>query len=486
MAGNQQAYDTYMTAGHDAAWEQNWDNAIRYYSLALKEFPEEAEALNNLGLSLVRADRMNEALKIYERAIIVAPEDPTAFEGAAYVLEAIGNLREASQRYTQVADLYLQQRDLEKAIHAWEFAVQFTPGLIPIHAKLAQAHERVADKKRAVYHYLMLGYHFARNHQIDKGIKAVERALALEPRDSGALNTIAALRSGGEVLPPYDENAARHVPEAKRLDEDFGFFGEEGDTAVSTTGDPMGPMGEAMNQSLNLLAAYVLEQGMLDATGADALNGMQLQRQNDRPGAVAAYQRAVKSLPHPALKMSLGGLLLLEDNAAEAIKYLGDALADSNIANGAMHALGVAYTKLGKHQQAARYLIQCLQAVEMQRKSGTPAELEDTYSNLLVSLNEATTDAQQAINERFIRTLSGEDWPQRVVDLRQHLDEIGGQGGTGGMREFLGSEGGDELADTVARIDRYIREGRLVLAMDESHQAVEIFDRFGGIVFQKQ
>ncbi len=474
MADNQNAYDTYMTAGHDAAWEQNWDNAIRYYSLALKEFPEDPEALNNLGLSLVRADRMNEALKVYERAVTLAPEDPTPLEGAAYALEAIGNLREASQRYTQVADLYLQQRDLEKAIQAWEFAVQFTPGLIPIHAKLAQAHERTGDKKRALYHYLMLGYRFARSNQIDKGIKAVERALALEPRDSRALNTMAALRSGGEVLPPEDENAvSRHVPEAKRLDEDFGLFDEEGGGVISTTGDPMGPMGEAMSQSQNLLAAYVLEQGMLDATGADALTGMELQRQGNRPGAIAAYQRAVKSLPHPGLKMSLGGLLLLEEDAAEAVKYLGDALVDPNISGGAMHALGMAYTKLGKHQQAARYLIQCLQAVETQRKSGTPAELEETYSNLLDSLKETTPDALQAINERFIRTLSGEDWPQRVIDLRQHLGEIGGQGGAGGMRDFLGSEGGDELADTIARIDRYIREGRLVLAMDESHQAVE-------------
>ena len=473
MAGNQQAYNTYMTAGHDAAWEQNWDNAIRYYSLALKEFPEEVETLNNLGLSLVRADRMAEALKVYERAIAVAPQDATALEGAAYVLEAIGNLREASQRYTQVAELYLQERDLEKAIQAWEFAVQFTPGLIPIHAKLAQAHERAGNKKRALYHYLMLGYNFARANQVDRGIKAVERALAIEPRDMRALNTMAALRSGGEVLPPEDDNAPRQAATAKRLDEDFGLFDEEGGATTNTTGDPMGPLGEAMNQALNLLAAYVLEQGMLDATGADALSGMELQRQDDAPGAIAAYQRAVKSLPHPALKMSLGGLLLVEDDPAEAVKYLGDALVDPNIANGAMHALGIAYTKLGKHQQASRYLIQCLQAAETQRKSGTPEELEQTYSNLLVSLNDTTPDALQAINERFIRTLTGEDWPQRVVDLRQHLGEIGGQGGVGGMRDFLGSEGGDELADTIARIDRYIREGRLVLAMDESHQAVE-------------
>jgi tetratricopeptide (TPR) repeat protein len=473
MAGNQQAYQTYMTAGHDAAWDQNWENAIRYYSMALKEFPEDSEAHNNLGLSLLRAERLADALRIYERAVSLSPEDPTPLEGVAYALEASGNLREASQRYTQVAELYLQQRDLEKAVQAWELAVQLTPGLIPIHAKLAQAHERNGDKKRALYHYLTLGYHFARTNQIDKGIKAIERALTLEPREPRALNAMAALRSGGEVLPPHDDNAPRHAPEAKRLDDDFGLFDEESGVAANTTGDPMGPMGEAMTQSLNLLAAYVLEQGMLDATGADALSGMELQRQDNREGAIAAYLRAVKALPHPALKMSLGGLLLLEDNAADAVKYLGDALVDSNLSNGAMHALGLAYSKLGKPQQAMRYLIQCLQGVETQRKTGNPDELNSTYSNLLEALSESNVEALQAINDRFLRTLTGEDWPQRVIDLRQHLGEIGGQSGKSGVPEFLSSEGGDELADTIARIDRYIREGRLVLAMDESHQAVE-------------
>lgn len=474
MAGNQQAYQTYMTAGHDAAWEQNWENAVRYYSMALKEFPEDAEAHNNLGLSLLRAERLAEALRIYERAVSLSPDDPTPLEGVAYALEASGNMREASQRYTQVAELYLQQRDLEKAVQAWELAAQLTPGMIPVHAKLAQAHERGGDKKRALYHYLMLGYHFARTNQVDKGIKAVERALAIEARDSRALNMMAALRSGGAVTPPEDENAPRQPQQAKRLDDDFGLFDDES-VAMSavTTGDPMGPLGEAMTQSLNLLAAYVLEQGMLDATGADALSAMELQRQDNREGAIAAYLRAVKSLPHPALKMSLGGLLLLEDNPTDAVKYLGDALVDSNLTNGATHALGMAYAKLGKHQQAMRYLIQCLQGVETQRKSGDPQELAETYGNLVESLSDSTTDALQAINERFLRTLTGEDWPQRVVDLREHLGEIGGQGGAGGMRDFLGSEGSDELADTIARIDRYIREGRLVLAMDESHQAVE-------------
>lgn len=473
MAGNQQAYQTYMTAGYDAAWEQNWDSAIRYYSLALQEFNEDFEAHINLGLSLLRAERLGEAIRVYDRAIALMPNEPEPLERSADVLEQMGNLKEASQRYVRVADLFLQQRDVDKAIAAWERAIELTPGMVAIHGKLARAYEHQEQKPKAFFQYLMLGFYYGRSGDIEKGLKAVERAIAIKPKDSQALNMLAALRSGGELLPPQDENGRRGVAPAKRLDSDFTFMDEPGGTEATNTGDPLGPLGDALNHALNLLAAYVLEQGLLDATGADALAAMEAQRMGDHTGASAAYLRAVKALPHPALKMNLGGMLVLQDQPDEAVRYLGDALVEPSLSAGAMHALGVAYAKLGKHKQANRYLIQCLQAIEGERGTASPQEIAQVYGSLLEALSDSTPDALQSINDRFIRTLTGEDWPQRVVDLRQHLNEIGGIGGASGIEEFLGSEGGDELADSVARIDRYIREGRLVLAMDEAHQAVE-------------
>ena len=36
MAGNRDAYEKYMSAGHDAAWDQNWQAAIRAYGQAVQ------------------------------------------------------------------------------------------------------------------------------------------------------------------------------------------------------------------------------------------------------------------------------------------------------------------------------------------------------------------------------------------------------------------------------------------------------------------
>ena len=62
MAGNREAYEKYMTSGHDAAWDQNWPVAIRAYTLAVQEMVEDAEAHLHLGLAFLKADKLNDCL----------------------------------------------------------------------------------------------------------------------------------------------------------------------------------------------------------------------------------------------------------------------------------------------------------------------------------------------------------------------------------------------------------------------------------------
>ena len=273
-------------------------------------------------------------------------------EQASEVLERMGRNKDASQKYAQVAEAYLALRDLDKAIHSWERASSLTPGMTSVHAKLAQAYERINDRKRALRQYLILAYWFRRNNDSGRAMKAVERALKLDSRNSFALNSLNALRSGGELVMPPDDEAATGAAQQdqKRLDADFGLA-DDPETIRRTEGDPRGPIGEAINQALNLLAAHVLESGMLDATDADALQAMELQRQDARAEAIAAYQRAANGLSHPALQMSLGGLLLQQDQPLDAIRHLEAAQKLPELSIGAMHALGMGYTRIGKQKQ---------------------------------------------------------------------------------------------------------------------------------------
>ncbi len=467
MAGNRELFQQHMDSGHNAAWDQDWNTAIKAYSQAVQEFPEDADAHIHLGLSLLKVDRLDDALKVYTRACQLAPDDPTPMEKSADVLERMGRLKEAAQQYINVSDVYLGMRDLDKAIGNWERATQLTPGLITIHAKLAQAYERIGDKKKAVREYLTLAFNFARLDERDKAEKAVERALRLDRRNSHALNTLRAIRSGGEVTLPPDADNGAAVPAAESVR-------ATAERAAVGEADPLGPMGEAMSQALVGLADYVVESGSLDIAGSHALEAMQLQRQELLEEAIGAYQRAEANLRHPALKMNLGSLLFLNDQPEEAVKHLGEATVDPRLSPGALHALGFSYFKMGRQKQAARFLIQSLQAVDtsLAINEQETVELAQIYDRLLGALDGRTDEALATINQRFLDLLSGKDWKQRISETRRHLEEVMRDQGDAGVVDFLGTGGSDKLASTVSHVDSYIRQGLLTLAMDEAHNAV--------------
>lgn len=464
MPGNRDAYEQSMNAGHGAAWDQDWRAAANYYARAVQEFPEDPEAHIHLGLALLNNEKLEEALRVYKRAHQLAPDDPIPLEKSADVLERMGRLKEAAQQYVNVSEVYLAQRDLTKAIGNWERATQLTPGLTAIHAKLAQAYERIGDKKKAIREYLKLASNFRLQNETEKAIKAVERALRLDQKNAYALNTLRALQSGGQViLEDYDDDepSAKHsTGEAKRVE--------------VKEADPLGPMGEAMTEALTLLASYVIESGDMDAIG-DAMQAMEMQRQSINDQAIEAYKRADTRLRHPALKMNLGGLLLLADKADEAAKQFGEAIAAPELQAGAFHGLGWAYAKLGKHRMAVKNLIRALQTVDeaMTIDPNEASELSSTYDRLTKMLSERSDEILSPINERFVKLLTGKDWKQRIAETRRTLEDTIREEGEQGLVDFLSEAGSSALTESVSSIDKYMRQGLLVLAMDEAHRAVE-------------
>lgn len=473
MPGNRQAYDQAMNAGHNAAWDKEWALAIAAYGQAIQEFPEDAAAHIHLGLALLEIGRLDDALKVYTRANQLSPNDPIPLEKSADVLERMGRMKDAAQQYINVSEVYLSQRDYDKAIDNWERATRLTPGLIPIHAKLAQAYERIGNKAQAVYQYLLLGYHFNRMGENAKGVTSVQRALKLDGKYAPSLNMLHALQSGGDVAAPTRPADAPSKPSGTGSLPPLPDSPR--DERVVGEADPLGPMGEAMTDALGLLASYVIEGGQLDAAGGSALQAMEFQRQGVNDRAITAYQAAVKSLNHPALKMNLGGLLLLADKPKEALQFLGEAATHPQLAAGALHALGKAYLAQGKQKNALRYLIQSLQAVDTSlavdaREIG---ELSSLYEQLMTTLEGRTDEALETVNARFMSLLGGKDWKRRISETRRQLEETLRGQGEQGLLDILVAQRSDELTDSVARIDQYMRQKLWILAMDESHRAIE-------------
>ena len=483
MPGNQELYQQEMEAGNEAAWDQDWKAAANAYGRALQQFPDDPEAHLSLGFSLLRAERLNEALRVYKRAYQLTPEDPIPLEKSADVLQKMGRMREAAKQYANVADVYLKQRDIDKAISNWEKATELTPGLVALHSKLAKAYKRIGDRKRAIYHYLMLAYNFSRSADSERAAKAAQYALKLNRNHTEALNALRSAESGAQVKQPTPVKQAEKV---RATSEDMAVdWGDLSDIDITTEGaevstseaDPLGPMGEAMADSLSMLASHIMMSGGFEVGGVEALQAMEFQRQGLYSEAITAYEKAVGHMSHPALSLNLGALLLLSEQPEDAVKSLQGATQDDGLEVGAYHALGQAYFRQGKYRSGVEYLAQAarLSDLSIAASETDRQEVETVYSALLESNSKRKEkdEALQAVCQRLVNLLSGREWTRRLEDTRYQMVDAEREGGGERVIEFLAEDINEDVPESISKIDRYIRNNNFTLAMDEAQYAIE-------------
>ena len=472
MADTREIYNQAMNKGDDAAWDHDWKTAISAYARAVQTVPDDPRAHTSLGLALLQAKRFEDSLKVYQRAHQLSPDDPVPLEKSADVLERMGRLREAAQQYVSVADIYLAQRDLDKAIGNWERATRLTPGLLQIHLRLAQSYERIGQKKSAIREYLTLAFNFRAGGDLPKAKQAVERALRLDPINPQALNTKQALESGGDVFTPKNEENDRDLD---NLGERKSGFEAGQNNAQTSDADPRGPIGEATELALSDLAEFLLNN---DLTGPmlQAIQAIELQKAGDHAGAITLFRTAeAGGVRHPALAMSLGSMYVADGNWQAALDPLNKARNSNTYASGAVHGLGQAYYGLGNQREAASHLLNALRLVDtgLAMTPDEAAQIEAVYKVLSDSLFNLAESDLARMNVRFSGWLGNPDWKRRIVDSRRDLQETLSSEGVTGLAQAV-SEGGDKVTTMVGNVDRYMKQHLYVLAIDEAFHAIEI------------
>ena len=156
MSGREDIFQKAMNDGHSAAWDQEWDKASAAYRRALQEFPDHPKALNSLGLALYQLGSLDEALRIYMNVAKLSPDDPVPVEKVAQISERTGDLKTAVDAAMRAGDLFLQQRDTEKALENWVRVTNVNPENAIAHSRLAQVHERLGHAQQAVTEYLAI------------------------------------------------------------------------------------------------------------------------------------------------------------------------------------------------------------------------------------------------------------------------------------------------------------------------------------------
>ncbi|KAA0246549.1 MAG: tetratricopeptide repeat protein, partial [Chlorobiota bacterium] len=200
MPGRDEIFQKSMNEGHSAAWDQEWSKAAAAYRRALEEFPDHPKALNSLGQALHQLNQVDEALQIYLRAVKVSPDDPVPMEKMAQLSERVGDLKTAMEAAIRAGDLFLKQRDPEKALQNWVHVTSINPEHAIAHSRLAQVHEKLGHSQQAAMEYLAIASILQRAGNAEKTQEMVNKAQSLVPNSAEVKQAQTLLRTG-QLLP---------------------------------------------------------------------------------------------------------------------------------------------------------------------------------------------------------------------------------------------------------------------------------------------
>ncbi|MEK9163944.1 MAG: tetratricopeptide repeat protein, partial [Chloroflexota bacterium] len=503
MAGNRTIYDQAMLEANSAAWDQQWDKAIAGYRRALDEFPDDGNALSNLGLTLLATDKLEEALVVYQRAARLNPKEPVAIEKCGELFERIGRTPEAAQTYLAVAELYLSQRDVSKAIANWARAAFLTPDNLQAHSRLALAYERTEKPKEAVAEYLAVARILQKQSESPKALQAAQHAAQLDPRGSEALNAIDMIQRGITLPEPPRPRSGTSLLSALPA---RGFGAPE--EAVKDKTDPArpvkknNPLEAARRNALSALADMLFDMGedtpapvrgkrttgILKKPGTDMLQDV---RTNSRArvlgnlgqaidlqsnAAAAFYEKALRAgLEHAALRFALGAAYFDSERYGDAIKQFLPATNHRDYDAGAHFGLGLCYGRDSKMKNAVGHLLDSLRLVDLTTVPERQADaLSALYETLAENIGRGQNDEQLTrLGEGLIAFLSGPDWQERVAQARQQLNAQQEGGALAALADLLSVPGAERVTESMALIEKYVAQNRLETAMDEAHRAVE-------------
>lgn len=482
-----------MNDGHSAAWDQEWSKAAAAYRNALQEFPDHPKALNSLGLALFQQAEFEEALQIYKRVALVSPQDPVPMEKLAQLLERTGHLKEAIDAAFKAADLFLNQREVNKAIENWVRVTSLNPEHMLAHSRLALAHEKMGHKVQAVAEYIALASLVQRTGNLEKTAELVGKAMQIMPESAEAKQAQALLRSG-QLLPkplrPKGGTGPIAMAQVKQLDKPK----QELDSGLD-------PITEARQKALTRLAEILFDYSTDDGASTQQVRrGMQAimrgtgplnLQQNEQAKVVLHLGQAIDlqskgkdsqaadelehaleaGFTHPALYFNLGLLRSNEDRLESALRHLAHAFRHNDFNLAARLLMGQINQRLGRWQGAS---VEYLEALKLADSAVVPAENADEIRQMYEPLIEAQSaqteeEALKRLCENVNSLLMRKNWRDHLYKSREQMPK-----GDVLMpiADIVLQAQSSQVLEAINHVHQLARGGQLRTAMEEAFHAL--------------
>jgi tetratricopeptide (TPR) repeat protein len=494
MAGSQEAFQQAMNQGHSAAWDQSWDRAATFYRKALLEFPDNPQALTSLGLALVELQEYEEALQAYQKAARGLPQDPLPLEKMAQLSERLGNLDLASQASLRAAELYLANRDVNKAVENWERVTRLNPENLQAHSRLALVYERLGEKHKAVREYLATASLYQSGGNLEKATQAVTQALKVIPTSEEANQALGFLKDFRQLprpARPRGATAPLRMSQVRQLQ------------APEATAQPeLDPVAMTRQKALTVLASLLFEspeeeENTTSRKGLQAIIGgstgnlqkpidrtrimlhlsqvVDLQTRGESAQAIEELQRAVDyGLTNAAAQFDLGYLYAQTGRLESALRHLQHSVKHADFALGSRLLLGDLLHKKGQIRDAS---LEYLEALKMADAQAVPAEQANDLIQLYDLLIEAhrqkaSVETQERLCSNIYSMLMRSDWRAQIRRAREQLPGQGLSRTAIPLAELLTEARSGQAIESVSVIYEMMSLGQYRSAMEEAYRAL--------------
>ncbi len=490
-----QRYQQVMNQGHSAAWEQEWDRAAALYGQALEAKPDDPKALTSLALAFLNMGELEKSLRYYLRAAEVSPTDPVPLEKAATIYENMGQPQRASKLSERAAELYLKEKNADKAIENWSRAVSLNPENLQAHTRLAVVYERIERKPQAVREYLHMSSLFQHAGQQEKAFESINRAMQVDPANQEVRQALAMLRAG------------TLLPKPARPQGGTGPFGK---TNIPPASSPkpkaeaqesgLNPIDEARQEAMASLARLFFEQSSEEESSEEPSTRRGLQaivsgaspvfsKNADRAKIMLHLGQAVEMLTSggtdqaaeelkgaiaagldaPAAYFNLGVIQADSDRLESAVRHLQKALPHVDFSLGSRLILGDIWYRRGKFSKAALRYLEALRSADAQVVAPHHADdLRELYDPLMESFSRDKDESRQKkLCENVHELLVRPNWRSHLMNARRQLGEQDSNDMPTPLAEILLESSSSDIVMAMSNVRSLARAGQLGAALEE-------------------
>lgn len=498
MTDSEERFQKILDQAHSSAWEGEWEQAISLYQKAIQLDPKQTSAWLGLGYAQLQLGTLQEAYRAYQQASQLQPQDPIPLEKLAQIAAQMGYTDQAARFAFLAAELFLKNREVQKALDNLSFVTRCKPDEIKARLYLAKLYEKGGQVNQAVQEYLILAAAYQRLNQAEQARQLLESIQHTYPTRQEIRQAIQKLQQGQFLPFPQSEHSWGN----ERLSRKASL--SKKDTPVENGLDPIN---EAHQTALQELAALIFEiedqnfsqDGKSRSTWKGGGKGL-FSKQSDPTKIVrhlGAYLTGIKEeageqavdelekailagLSHPSADFELGYHRYQKDESA--IKALQRATKSPSYTLAANLLMGAAYSQAGRKREAARAFLNALRLADV---STLKAQQAPKVDRLYEPIQEAILS--QPDDEVFDKVIDGvqnlllrKDWRSQIEATRRHLnpEEEAAQVELRPLGDIFTQSGGYQLIGAMASIQALARSGHLRSAMEEAYYAFDLMPTY--------